>query len=206
MDIASSYEYETRGWVEGTHTTVEKSENVDRQAAVVVAEWLRRQTRNLLGLARVGSNPADNADITFAISYGYSEMYDFYYFIYALGTVVVAEWLRRQTRNLLGLARVRSNPADNADITFAISYGYSEMWHFIYFIYALCTVAVAEWLGRQTRNLLGPARGVGGGYSYYSGKIGERRSTSCSFKPACRRVTSQQPFKDHRLTSRPPAG
>ncbi|CAK8682132.1 unnamed protein product [Clavelina lepadiformis] len=34
MDIASSYEYETRGWVEGTHTTVEKSENVDRQAAV----------------------------------------------------------------------------------------------------------------------------------------------------------------------------
>ncbi|CAK8682123.1 unnamed protein product [Clavelina lepadiformis] len=33
MDIASSYEYETRGWVEGTHTTVEKSENVDQQAA-----------------------------------------------------------------------------------------------------------------------------------------------------------------------------
>ncbi|CAK8682149.1 unnamed protein product [Clavelina lepadiformis] len=125
---------------------------------VVVAEWLRRQTRNLLGLARVGSNPADNADITFAISYGYSEMYDFNYFIYALGTVVVAEWLRRQTRNLLGPARVRSNPADNADITFAISYGYSEMWHFIYFIYALCTVVVAEWLRRQTRNLLGHDR------------------------------------------------
>ncbi|CAK8682122.1 unnamed protein product, partial [Clavelina lepadiformis] len=124
----------------------------------VVAEWLRRQTRNLLGLARVGSNPADNADITFAISYGYSEMYDFNYFIYALGTVVVAEWLRRQTRNLLGPARVRSNPADNADITFAISYGYSEMWHFIYFIYALCTVVVAEWLRRQTRNLLGHDR------------------------------------------------
>ncbi|CAK8682142.1 unnamed protein product [Clavelina lepadiformis] len=125
MDIASSYEYETRGWVEGTHTTVEKSENVDRQAAgtVVVAEWLRRQTRNLLGPARVRSNPADKADITFAISYGYSEMWYFIYFIYALCTVVVAEWLRRQTRNLLGLVRVGSNPADNADITFAILYG-----------------------------------------------------------------------------------
>ncbi|CAK8682145.1 unnamed protein product [Clavelina lepadiformis] len=88
-------------------------------------------------------------------------MYDFTYFNYALGTVVVTGWLRRQTRNLLGPARVRSNPADtadNADITFAISYGYSEMWHFIYFIYALCTVVVAEWLGRQTRNLLGQAR------------------------------------------------
>ncbi|CAK8682129.1 unnamed protein product [Clavelina lepadiformis] len=32
-------------------------------------------------------------------------MYDFTYFIYALGTVVVAGWLRRQTRNLLGPAR-----------------------------------------------------------------------------------------------------
>ena len=29
--------------------------------AVVVAEWLRRQTRNLLGSARAGSNPADYA-------------------------------------------------------------------------------------------------------------------------------------------------
>ena len=28
--------------------------------AVVVAEWLRRQTRNLLGSARAGSNPADD--------------------------------------------------------------------------------------------------------------------------------------------------
>ncbi|CAK8671311.1 unnamed protein product [Clavelina lepadiformis] len=104
------------------------------------------------------SNPADNADITFAISYGYSEKCDFIYFIYALSTVVVAEWLRRQSRNLLGPARVGSNPADNADITFAISYGYLEMWYFNYFIYALCTVVVAEWLRRQTRNLLGSAR------------------------------------------------
>ena len=26
---------------------------------VVVAEWLRRRTRNLLGFSRAGSNPAD---------------------------------------------------------------------------------------------------------------------------------------------------
>ncbi|CAK8691504.1 unnamed protein product [Clavelina lepadiformis] len=127
-------------------------------STVVVAEWLRRQARNLLGPARVGSNPADNADITFAISYGYSEMWYFNYFIYASSTIVVAECLRRQARNLLGPARVGSNPADNADITFAISYGYSEMWYFNYFIYALGTIVVAEWLGRQTRNLLGSAR------------------------------------------------
>ncbi|CAK8691503.1 unnamed protein product [Clavelina lepadiformis] len=127
-------------------------------STIVVAEWLRRQTRNLLGTARVGSNPADNAYITFAISYGYSEKWYFNYFIYALSTIVVAEWLRRQARNLLGPARVGSNPADNADITFAISYGYSEKWYFNYFIYALSTIVVAEWLGRQTRNLLGSAR------------------------------------------------
>ena len=29
----------------------------------VVAEWLRRQTRNLLGSARAGSNPADCASV-----------------------------------------------------------------------------------------------------------------------------------------------
>ena len=31
----------------------------DSQQAVVVAEWLRRWTRNPLGSARAGSNPAD---------------------------------------------------------------------------------------------------------------------------------------------------
>ena len=30
---------------------------------VVVAEWLRRQTRNLLGSSRAGSNPADSDGI-----------------------------------------------------------------------------------------------------------------------------------------------
>ncbi|CAK8682147.1 unnamed protein product [Clavelina lepadiformis] len=172
MDIAYaySYEYETRGWLEGTHTTVEKSENVDRQAAVVVAEWLRRQTRNLLGLARVGSNPADNADITFAISYGYSEIHC------GRGGVVKAtdsKFVGPSPRTFKSRRQSR--------------------YYFCNFI----------WILHLHMNM---KPGVGGGYSYYSGKIGERRSTSCRFKPASRRVTSQQPFDDHRLTSRPPAG
>ncbi|ORX93967.1 hypothetical protein K493DRAFT_144538, partial [Basidiobolus meristosporus CBS 931.73] len=49
-----------------------------------LSEWLRRQTRNLLGSARTGSNPV---------------AYD-----------GLSEWLRRQTRNLLGSARTGSNP------------------------------------------------------------------------------------------------
>ena len=32
---------------------------------VVVAEWLRRLTRNQLGSARAGSNPADDAFLVF---------------------------------------------------------------------------------------------------------------------------------------------
>ena len=84
--------------------------------SVVVAEWLRRQTRNLLGSPRAGSNLAD---------------YDWHFFslflfkiilvqkdkwrkslLLVVHSVVVAEWLRRQTRNLLGSPRAGSNPAD----------------------------------------------------------------------------------------------
>ena len=39
--------------------------------AVVVAEWLRRWTRNPLGSSRAGSNPADNA-------------LSFFFFIYSI--------------------------------------------------------------------------------------------------------------------------
>ena len=84
--------------------------------SVVVAEWLRLYTRNLLGYSRAGSNPAD---------------YDWHLFslflfkiilvqkdkwrkslLLVVHSVVVAEWLRRQTWNLLGSPRARSNPAD----------------------------------------------------------------------------------------------
>ena len=43
-----------------------KSNNADSPGAVV-AEWLRRQTWNLLGSARAGSNPAD-CDAEFYVS------------------------------------------------------------------------------------------------------------------------------------------
>ena len=39
--------------------------------AVVVAEWLRRQTRNLLGSARAGSNPADYAFFVTIFNFSY---------------------------------------------------------------------------------------------------------------------------------------
>ena len=37
---------------------------MSRQIGGVMAEWLRRQTRNLVGSALVGSNPAD-VDLSF---------------------------------------------------------------------------------------------------------------------------------------------
>ena len=37
----------------------------------VVAEWLRRQTRNLLGSARAGSNPADCATVLSDPTFGH---------------------------------------------------------------------------------------------------------------------------------------
>lgn len=39
-----------------------------RTRAVVVAEWLRRWTRNPLGSPRAGSNPADYVCFSFAVS------------------------------------------------------------------------------------------------------------------------------------------
>ena len=35
-----------------------------------MAEWLRRQTRNLVGSALVGSNPADVAQLFFDFAFG----------------------------------------------------------------------------------------------------------------------------------------
>ena len=134
--------------------------------SVVVAEWLRRQTRNLLGSPRAGSNPAD---------------YDWHFFslflfkiilvqkdkwrkslLLVVHSVVVAEWLRRQTRNLLGSPRAGSNPADY-DWQFFVFFSFKiilvqkDKWRKS-FLLVVHSVVVAEWLRRQTRNLLGSPR------------------------------------------------
>ena len=80
----------------------------------IMAEWLRRQTRNLVGSALVGSNPADVVGFLFwffvlcVVSRPRSHI--------AFG--IMAEWLRRQTRNLVGSAHVGSNPADVVHLFF----------------------------------------------------------------------------------------
>ncbi|PWA02768.1 hypothetical protein BB558_001068 [Smittium angustum] len=58
--------------------------------------WLRRQTRNLLGSARTGSNPVADEYAWLAQS--------------VERETLNLKWLRRQTRNLLGSARTGSNP------------------------------------------------------------------------------------------------
>ena len=78
-----------------------------------MAEWLRRWTRNPLGSARAGSNPADCALLFFfqtATVDSHQEISTTSKISKTDGTAVVAEWLRRWTRNPLGSARTGSNP------------------------------------------------------------------------------------------------
>ena len=73
----------------------------------ILAEWLRRQTRNLVGSALVGSNPADVVSVLRRVLVSRVRCARA---LCAFG--IMAEWLRRQTRNLVGSALVGSNPAD----------------------------------------------------------------------------------------------
>ena len=72
-----------------------------------MAEWLRRQTRNLVGSALVGSNPADVEQFLGLLLFCPMGLLR-----PRLFSGIMAEWLRRQTRNLVGSALVGSNPAD----------------------------------------------------------------------------------------------
>ena len=73
-----------------------------------MAEWLRRQTRNLVGSAHVGSNPADVVRNLLLVNMFSRARRARSRCIFG----IMAEWLRRQTRNLVGSALVGSNPAD----------------------------------------------------------------------------------------------
>ena len=85
----------------------------------VIAEWLRRLTRNQMGCSRAGSNPADCEDILpffgnicrlFRIHAPLAYIKQvFYPFVYH---AVMAESLRRLTRNQMGSFRAGSNPTD----------------------------------------------------------------------------------------------
>ena len=46
-------------------------------ARVVVAEWLRRWTRNPLGSSRAGSNPADNAYFSYFFIYFFAPIIEY---------------------------------------------------------------------------------------------------------------------------------
>ena len=83
-----------------------------------MAEWLRRQTRNLVGSALVGSNPADVVSVLRRVLVSRVRRARAQC---AFG--IMAEWLRRQTRNLVGSALVGSNPADVVRNLFCFCYG-----------------------------------------------------------------------------------
>ena len=86
------------------------------RATGIMAEWLRRQTRNLVGSALVGSNPADVAQL-----FSFSRSVPVVSRPRPLNASgIMAEWLRRQTRNLVGSALVGSNPADVAQLFFLL--------------------------------------------------------------------------------------
>ena len=79
-----------------------------------MAEWLRRLTRNQMGSSRVGSNPTCSAKV-----HGSCPVFECLTkgatsksFIIDGHDVqaVMAEWLRRLTRNQMGSSRVGSNP------------------------------------------------------------------------------------------------
>ena len=84
-------------------------------SSAVVAEWLRRLTRNQIPSGSVGSNPADCAFLLGtavwnpSVSSIQDRMVEFYQ---QWSSAVVAEWLRRLTRNQIPSGSVGSNPAD----------------------------------------------------------------------------------------------
>nr|XP_049619311.1 uncharacterized protein LOC125994133 [Syngnathus scovelli] len=128
---------------------------------VVVAEWLRRWTRNPLGSPRTGSNPADNETVLESCCQPCHMHFDNVRTLPRPSCrVVVAEWLRRWTRNPLGSPRAGSNPADN-EAHFVLESCQPRQMHFDH-VRTLSelssTVVVAEWLRRWTRNPLGSPR------------------------------------------------
>ena len=82
----------------------------------VVAEWLRRWTRNPLGSARTGSNPVgselfyDNSSPSLSIYPKHLLPVSHRIYKRIKSRADVAEWLRRWTWNPLGSARTGSNP------------------------------------------------------------------------------------------------
>ena len=113
--------------------------------SVDMSEWLRRQTRNLLGFACAGSNPAvDDIFLFYFFAMIGPNLVDIWAnlvgpkshggtdckpstkslgivknsFFISRRKVDMSEWLRRQTRNLLGFACAGSNPAVDDIILF----------------------------------------------------------------------------------------
>ena len=86
--------------------------------SALMAEWLRRLTRNQMASSRTGSSPAD-CDFVHIFVSKRKRVYRIVgahlkhlSYVEFLFTAVMAEWLRRLTRNQMGSSRAGSNPAD----------------------------------------------------------------------------------------------
>ena len=86
------------------------SPQLGRYHAAVVAEWLRRLTRNQIPSGSVGSNPTDCARFYSIFSYVPPEKGS--RFLENSHLAVVAEWLRRLTRNQIPSGSVGSSPTN----------------------------------------------------------------------------------------------
>ena len=93
-------------------------------ATAVMAEWLRRWTRNPMGSSRTGSNPVHSA-LTFLHLKVFlcsdtksqrngQKVSQNQIWTNKIATAVMAEWLRRWTRNPMGSSRTGSNPVHSA--------------------------------------------------------------------------------------------
>ena len=78
----------------------------------VMAKWLRRLTRNQMGSTRAGCRIL-LTEIFFTFEVEYVIKFERYkLFGMVKQCAVMAEWLRRLTRNQMGSTRAGSNPAD----------------------------------------------------------------------------------------------
>ena len=89
---------------------------VKNEATAAMAEWLRRLTRNQLGYSLAGSNPARSV-VSIAIKKSCAALKQMFssFILYAvINEAMMAEWLRRLTRNQMGYSLAGSNPARSA--------------------------------------------------------------------------------------------
>ena len=85
-----------------------QANNYTVNIGAVMAEWLRRWTRNPMGYSRAGSNPAHS--VSKLLQLPCLTVVNQLSFLCDISKAMMAEWLRRWTWNPMGYSRAGSNP------------------------------------------------------------------------------------------------